>query len=145
MVRRRSAVIWMSLLVGFVLIQLVPYRVENPEVSREPDWDRPQTRELAQRACYDCHSNEVAVPWYGQVAPVAWVVRRHVDEGRSELNFSEWDRPQKEAHEAGEKVEEGEMPPAYYTPLHPGAQLSAEERQQLTAGLEATMGRSGGD
>lgn len=134
----------LTLLALFVLllvgIQLVPYRVQNPPVSQEPAWDSPQTRELAQRACFDCHSNEVKVPWYGHVAPVAWWLRDHVDEGRDALNFSEMDRPQEEAHEAGEEVLEGEMPLDNYLLLHPEARLTDGERRQLAAGLDATLG-----
>jgi hypothetical protein len=66
-----------------------------------------------------------------------------VNEGRSTLNFSEMDRPQPEAHEAGEAVLEGEMAPYYYTLLHAGARLSAAERQQLARGLDATLGGGG--
>ncbi len=124
----------------FVAIQFVPYRVHNPPVVQEPKWDSPQTRALAQRACFDCHSNEVVVPWYGYVAPVSWLLRDHVDEGRAVLNFSEMNVAQPEAHEAGEVLLEGEMPPAYYPPLHPTAQLTPEEVRQLVAGLNATLG-----
>lgn len=130
-------------LVGAVLlllgIQLVPYRVHNPPVRQEPAWDSPTTRELARRACFDCHSNEVQVPWYGHIAPLAWIVRDHVDEGRAALNFSEMDRPQEEAHEAGEEVEEGEMPPNYYLALHADARLSKTEHEQLVRGLNRTL------
>ncbi len=121
-------------------MQLVPYRVHNPEIRQEPEWNSPTTRALAKRACFDCHSNEVQVPWYGKVAPVAWIVRDHVDEARRALNFSEMDRPQEEAHEAGEEVREGEMPPWYYVRLHPEAQLTDAEWRQLAAGLDATLG-----
>jgi len=121
-------------------IQLVPYRVVNPPVRQEPAWDQPQTRELAQRACFDCHSNEVRVPWYGHIAPVAWVVRRHVDEARAALNLSEMDRPQEEADDASEEVQEGAMPPGYYQLLHTGAQLTDAERRALAQGLAATLG-----
>jgi len=127
-----------------LLIQLVPYRVHNPPVTGEPTWDSPRTEELARAACFDCHSNEVRTPWYGHVAPVAWVVRHHVDEGRSELNFSEMDKPQKEAHEAGEEVDEGEMPPGYYRLAHSAARLGDAELQQLARGLDATLGSRGG-
>ena len=126
-------------------IQLVPYRVHNPPVTQEPEWDSPETRALARRACFDCHSNEVDIPWYGQVAPVAWLVRDHVDEGRRELNFSEMDRPQGEAHDAGEAIREGEMPPWYYLPVHPDAQLTDREWRQLAAGLESTLGGESDD
>lgn len=131
-------------MLAFVGIQLVPYRVHNPPVRQEPAWDSPTTRELARRACLDCHSNQVVVPWYGQVAPFAWIVRDHVDEGRAALNLSEMDRPQHEAHEAAEVVAEGEMPPAYYTALHPEARLTEAERTLLTRGLERSLAGDGG-
>lgn len=138
-----------SLLAVFVLlalgIQLVPYRVHNPPVRQEPAWDSAQTEALARRACYDCHSNEVKVPWYGHIAPASWLVRHHVDDARHALNFSEMDLPQEEAHEAGEEVEEGEMPPWYYAPLHPEARLTDAEWAQLAAGLDATLGGEGDD
>jgi len=131
--------------VGFVLIQLVPYgrAHANPPVQAEPKWDSPQTRELAKRACFDCHSNETVWPWYSNVAPMSWMIQKHVDEGRSKLNFSEWHRPQREAREAAETVQKGEMPEKSYLPLHPEAILSAQEKQALINGLNATLGSSG--
>ena len=55
-----------------LLIQLVPYgrAHTNPPVVAEPNWDSPQTRELAVRACFDCHSNETTWPWYSNIAPI---------------------------------------------------------------------------
>jgi hypothetical protein len=61
---------------GFIILQLVPVARTNPAVVREPQWDSPQTRELAQRACYDCHSNETVWPWYAYIAPVSWQIAR---------------------------------------------------------------------
>jgi hypothetical protein len=132
----------LSILGLFVIIQFVPFgrAHSNPPVQMEPQWDSPQTRELAKRACFDCHSNETAWPWYSNVAPMSWLVQRDVEEGRSKLNFSEWDRPQKEAHEAAEQVQKGEMPLWFYVPLHPQANLSAEEKQMLIRGLQASTG-----
>lgn len=77
---------------GFVLMQLVSYgrNHTNPPVVSEPTWDSPETRALAVRACYDCHSNETVWPWYTNVAPVSWLIQREVAEGREELNFSTW-------------------------------------------------------
>ena len=85
--------IGLPLIATFLLMQLVPYRVSNPPVRREPTWDSPRTRELAVRACYDCHSNEVVTPWYGKVAPVSWWLATHVADGRAALNFSDWRGP----------------------------------------------------
>jgi len=123
-------------------IQLVPYGRDhdNPPVTREPIWDRAETRALASRACFDCHSNETTWPWYADIAPVSWLVQHDVDEGRAVLDFSEWDRTYEEAEESSETVREGEMPMAVYTWMHPAARLDPDEREQLARGLERTIG-----
>jgi mono/diheme cytochrome c family protein len=113
-----------------LLIQLVPYGKNhtNPPVSGEPAWDSPETRTLAQRACFDCHSNETIWPWYSNVAPVSWLVYRDVMEGREKLNFSEWGvSRQEDLEEIIEVIREGEMPMPIYLIQHPEARLSAEE------------------
>jgi hypothetical protein len=127
---------------GLVLIQFVPYgrAHTNPPVVQEPQWDRPSTRLLAARACFDCHSNETQWPWYSNVAPISWLLTRHVDEGREVLNFSEWQRSYEEADEAAESVSEGEMPLTSYLLAHPSARLTPEEKGELVRGLRATLG-----
>jgi len=124
-----------------LVIQLVPYGRDhtNPAVRAEPAWDSPDTRALAKRACFDCHSNETVWPWYSHVAPASWLVQHDVDEGRHHLNFSEFDRPQEHADHAAKMVREGEMPLWYYKPAHPQARLSQAEREALIAGLTATI------
>lgn len=127
----------------FALIQLVPYGREhnNPPVVLEPEWPNPETRLLAQRACFDCHSNESVWPWYSNIAPVSWLVQRDVNEGREALNFSDWGRNppehEDEHDEIGEQVREGEMPLPVYLLLHPEASLSEAEKETLARGLEA--------
>lgn len=115
----------------FGLIQLVPYGRDhtNPPVVQEPQWDAP-TRAIAQKACFDCHSNEVVWPWYSNVAPFSWLIQRDVEEGRSRLNFSDWGRV-REIDEIGEVLAEGEMPPAQYLLMHPAAKLTDAEKQAL--------------
>jgi mono/diheme cytochrome c family protein len=128
-----------AIVAGFLLIQAVPYgrAHTNPPVISEPQWNSQRTRELAVKACFDCHSNETQWPWYSNVAPISWYVQNHVEEGRDELNFSEWNRSQKEARESAEKVLEGEMPPLYY---HPWDRLTSAEVDELARGLQATLG-----
>ncbi len=122
-------------------LQLVPYGYArtNPPVRTEAAWATPQTREIAVRACYDCHSNETVWPWYGAIAPMSWLVQRDVDLGRRALNFSEGGRGH-EPGEAGESLVEEEMPPSLYLMLHPEARLSSAEKRALVMGLRATLG-----
>jgi hypothetical protein len=126
-----------GLVVVFGLLQLVPYgrNHTNPPTVAEPAWDSSQTRSLAVRACFDCHSNESVWPWYSNVAPVSWLVYRDVMEGRSRMNFSEWNRQQPGTGEITAIIQEGEMPPAIYTPMHPSARLTSAEKEQLITGL----------
>ena len=130
------------LVVGFIILQLVPYgrnHADSPVVA-EPNWDSPQTRELASRACFDCHSHETVWPWYSNIAPVSWLVQHDVDEGRSRLNFSEWGtRRQEEPGEIGEAISRGQMPPAKYLLMHPEARLNPAEKQSLIDGFQATF------
>ncbi len=142
----RSIGVFLAVMFGlFVLIQFVPYgrNHTNPPVVQEPVWDSPRTRELAKRACFDCHSNETVWPWYSNIAPISWLIQRDVEEGRRKLNFSEWHRPQEGAEEVAETVREGEMPPPIYLITHPQARLSPAEKEELIRGLEATMRLSG--
>ena len=132
----------LMLAVAFVAIQFVPYGLDhvNPPVRAEPAWDSPETRALAKQACFDCHSNETEWPAYSNVAPVSWLIQHDVSEGRAMLNFSEWQRPQKEAKAAAEEVLEGEMPLRIYQLMHAHARLSAADRERLARGLERTLG-----
>src|SRR4029079_17287386 len=110
--RKTLIVIASSLVVAFLLIQLVPYRVHNPAARDEPNWDSRRTRALAVVACYECHSNEVKTPWYGKVAPVSWLVTHHVDDGRAALNFSEWSNTRgRRSDDLLDGIREGSMPP----------------------------------
>jgi len=101
--------------------------------------DRPETRMLAARARFDCHSNETVWPWYSNVAPMSWLIQRDVDEGRRKLNYSEWNRGQKEARESAQTVTKGEMPPWFYAWPRRSAHLTPAERSTLVTGLQATF------
>jgi hypothetical protein len=129
----------------FLAIQLVPYGRDhtNPPVVAEPPWPNAESRALAQRACFDCHSNETVWPAYASIAPISWLVQRDVEEGREKLNFSTWGRAhgeEEEADEMAETLEEGEMPPRIYLALHADARLTEAEKAILSRAL-ATMAR----
>jgi mono/diheme cytochrome c family protein len=125
----------------FAAIQLVPYGRDhtNPPVTEAAAFAPGPGLELARGACFDCHSNETAWPWYTSVAPASWLAQRDVDEGRATLNFSEWDRPQAEVDELIEVIEDAEMPPVSYTLIHPSARLSDEECSALIAAMRQML------
>lgn len=134
------------LVVFLVAIQFIPVSYTNPPILNEPNWDSPETRTLAERACFDCHSNETDLPWYATIAPASWLIYNDINEGRKKLNFSEWTMKSTEVEHQQEEIEEeiskGKMPPWYYIPLHPVAKLSADEKESLIKGLQATVSNS---
>ena len=132
----------LGLLVVFFLIQFI-----RPEknVSAAPvpndlfaNYQAPDSvKRLVKTACYDCHSNNTVYPWYGEVQPVAWWLNDHVQEGKNELNFSEFATyaPKKGDHkleEVIEMVEKGEMPLESYSLIHSNARLTDAQRGVLT-------------
>ncbi len=102
----------------------------------------PEISSLLHRACYNCHSNETVWPWYSNVAPVSWLIGSDVSEGRQLLNFSNWgtytaDLKTKKLKKIAEEVGGGDMPPWYYSMMHPEARITQAERDQIRTWAEA--------
>ena len=88
---------------------------------------------ILKTSCYDCHSNNTAYPWYNNIQPVAWWLKNHVDEGKKELNFSEFasyriGRQYRKLDEVNKQIKEGEMPLESYTIIHGNAKLSEQQK-----------------
>ena len=133
-------------IIGFVIFQVIPgssinakfASPGNPPVTNTIKWDSPQTERLARTACFDCHSNETPYPWYSNIAPMSWLVNKDINDGRLKLNFSTGSHLF--TNEMQSQIETGLMPLPIYLPLHPEANLTSEQKQQLIAGLIATFG-----
>lgn len=131
-----------TLLVVLVALQL--YRPAKNVSAQTPAIDIVQAyavpadvAAILHKACYDCHSNNTTYPWYSNIQPVGMWLAHHVEEGKDELNFSEFGnykprRKLKKMKEIVEEVEEGEMPLESYTLIHGEAKLTASEKQLLT-------------
>ncbi|AMM52854.1 cytochrome C [Rufibacter sp. DG15C] len=143
--KTKTKILWA--IVGLlVLIQFIRIDKTNPPADPAQDFitlkNPPQeVAHILKASCYDCHSNHTTYPWYTNVAPVSWWVKRHINEGRDELNFSEWGNytAKRAAHkldESYELVAEGEMPLSSYTLIHANARLSEPQKQQLLAWLK---------
>jgi cytochrome c551/c552 len=129
--------------IAFAGIQFVPYGHNhvNPPVTQGPKWDSSQTKTLMRGACMDCHSNETVWPWYSNIAPVSWLIQKDVDEGRAFLNISELDQGTVEVSDVVRQIQSGRMPPAQYLPIHPEANLTDAQKQQLISGIQKTFGQ----
>ena len=153
-IMKRALIFVMIILVLGIVIQLVPVDRTNPLVTQELSWNSPNARNLAVRACFDCHSNETKWPWYSYIAPISWLIAYDVKEGRGELNFSEWGKdhdesPQELCAEIEETIRNGSMPPWNYVMANPKVRrLSVDEKEDLIQGfrisiLKGTSDRTG--
>ena len=116
-----------------VIIQFIPVTV--PENSEDLSDDLLQTSILPEEvtyilktSCYDCHSMQTNYPWYSHLAPASWLVIKDVNDGREELNFTEWNSLSKRKqlkllNDIAEIVEAKEMPMPIYTVIHRNAIL----------------------
>lgn len=119
----------------FIAIQFVPVDRTNPTEGSPVDAPDAVIRVL-ERACYDCHSNRTVWPWYSHVAPISWFVAHHVEDGRADLNFSDWPAFDFEGQalafeDISHQVETGEMPLPSYLWLHGDARLTDDDRRLL--------------
>jgi len=141
MIKKAVGIVVLAGVLGFVLFQLVPYGKDhaNPPVVQEPNWDSAETRALAQRACFDCHSNETVWPWYSNVAPPSWLLAWDIAGGKEAYNFSDWHAGDVSPEMAARAIRRGDMPPSRYLMLHPEARLTDAEREQLAQGLSNSL------
>lgn len=142
--------IWIALIILLIVVQFLrPEKNLSDERKYDVSTRYPvpeNVRQILAVACNDCHSNKTEYPWYAEVQPIGWWVGDHVEEGKRELNFSNFtSRPvavqNHKFEETIEVIEEGEMPLPSYTWLgmHPKGRLTAEQKQVIIDWAKAQM------
>lgn len=151
----KLALVWMAAVLasGILVASLVPGPYRTAERAEARGADFLQSAQLGaarvatlRRACGNCHSNQTQWPWYSHVAPLSWLLRRDVTEGRKFLNFSLWPEYGTEGQArllalAAAELKRGSMPPHRYSALHPEARLGRQQRSDLIAALDQESGR----
>ena len=90
---------------------------------------------ILKTSCYDCHSYQTNIPWYGNIAPISWEVRSHIKEGRAWVNFEKFNTY---SQEKKEKIYKGiaksinfRMPIPMYLKMHEDAKLTQAQRKEI--------------
>lgn len=133
------------LLVAFVVIQFfqpeknISESTENLLINTENM--PPAVKEAFKNACLDCHSNNTKYLWYHGIAPVSWMVNKHVTDGKKELNLSEWKTLDdydkiKAMEDMKQEIERGTMPLKPYILMHPEANLDEETQKEMIAWID---------
>ena len=133
--------IGLALLAILVIIQFIPTTRNNGDALGDQDIAHvvnvpADVQEMLKVSCNDCHSNHTDYPWYSKVQPLGFWLDHHVNEGKEELNFSEFAtyKKKRQLHkldEIVEMIEEHEMPLSSYTLIHTNAILTAEQQTRL--------------
>jgi Haem-binding domain len=130
-----------ALLIILALIQLYHPAGNNGEALSANDITHTvnvpdSVMKVLQTSCYDCHSNHTNYPWYHMIQPIGFWLDDHVNEGKRELNFSEYNtfkikRQFKKLKKISKEVKENGMPLSSYTFIHHDAILTETQRQLL--------------
>ena len=128
--------------VAFAITTAAPNHAGNQTVTEKSllagsDVPTP-VREILQRACRDCHSENTVWPWYAQLPVISSQIHNDVKEGRSFMNLSKWNdytEGQRRGFRTamGAVVQSGLMPPPKYLWLHRDTRLSDEDRKVIRA------------
>jgi hypothetical protein len=138
----------LALLIVIVVIQFIqPEKNVSGQLITDNDISKTyaiseDVHQLLISKCYDCHSNNTHYPWYNNIQPVGWWMNHHVEEGKSELNFSEFKTyPEKRAlhklEEIGEMIDENAMPLKSYLWLHPETEVTAVDKEAIHGWLRS--------
>jgi hypothetical protein len=126
-------------LAAFVLLQAVRPSIPTKPATAELQAP-PLIRQILEKDCYSCHSDQRRLSWFDQVVPAYWLVRRDVLTAREHLNFSTLGSKPAAAqkatlYEAVNMIQLGAMPLPQFVTLHPEAKPSPEELAALKAYL----------
>lgn len=137
----KKKILW-GVLALLVIIQFFRIDKSNPESDPAMDFiamtnPPAEVAGMIKASCYDCHSNQSVYPWYTNVAPVSWWIKKHINDGRKHLNFSEWGNyeERRRNHKLEEfygEVDHREMPLKSYLIIHSEARLSDEQVKKMT-------------
>lgn len=140
-------IIVVTAIVALVAIQFFQPEKNTSEVSQNLILNQPDIPENIQQilknACLDCHSNTTNYLWYHKIAPVSWMVSKHIKKGKKELNFSKWAEMDKydkitALEDIRQELEQKTMPIKSYTLMHKNARLTDEERSAMFAWIDKT-------
>ena len=132
---KKLLILTLLILIG---IQFVPMNVPaDVPTKAEDELQAPDNvHAILKRACFDCHSNHTAFPWYSSIAPVSWFTKMHVKEGRDHMNFSTWEQYDDEKKlkylQKIPKAIKSKMPLPSYLLIHKEAVLSDDDKKVLT-------------
>lgn len=138
--KRILKIVLIFLLAIFIIIQFFQPEKNNGGISESHIFKKQQIpgniKSILKNSCLDCHSNQTKYLWYHSIAPVSWMVNKHVVAGKSELNLSDWGELDifgkiATLEDICKEVERNKMPLKEYVLLHKEAKLTDKQIAEL--------------
>jgi mono/diheme cytochrome c family protein len=122
------------LVAGLVILALL--QVVRPRIPAKPSTAEfqapPDVRQVLDKSCYSCHSDQRRLSWFDEIVPGYWLVRHDILTAREHLNFSTLGAKPAAAqkatlYEAVNMIQLGAMPLPQFVKLHPEARVTSAE------------------
>ena len=137
---RFKKIVW-AIVIGFVAIQFVQparnstgqaFAIDISKLVFVPD----SVQIILKKACYDCHSNNTNYPFYAYIQPIGWLLNNHIQDGKKQLNFSDFGSMPKRRQESklksiANQIKDETMPLPAYIILHKNAILTKKDRDLI--------------
>ena len=113
----------------------IPVRPAQAELQAPP-----AVKQILEKDCYSCHSDEKRLAWFDEIVPAYWLVRHDILTAREHLNFSRLGSSpaagqKARLYEAVNMIQLRAMPLPQFVALHPDAKVTPEELDTLKAYL----------
>ena len=127
---------------GVVILALL--QMVRPAIPTQPATAKLQApgevKQLLEKDCYSCHSDQRRLSWFDEIVPGYWLVRYDILTAREHLNFSTVGAKPAAAqkatlYEAVNMIQLGAMPLPRFLRLHPEAKVTPDELATLKAYL----------
>ncbi|MBD66216.1 MAG: hypothetical protein CME62_13480 [Halobacteriovoraceae bacterium] len=98
---------------------------------------------IFQKACYNCHSQNVDYPWYYPLPGVQSLIDSDIEEAKKHLIFTGsypfkgHGTPKSDLKAIRAVIEEGSMPPLRYQVMHWESFLSDQEKEKILSWIES--------
>jgi Haem-binding domain/Cytochrome P460 len=122
-------------LIIFVLLQVVRPTIPTKPATAELQAP-PEVKQVVEKDCYSCHSDQRRLSWFDHIVPGYWLVRHDILTAREHLNFSTLGAKPAAAqkgtlYEAVNMIQLGAMPLPQFVALHPEAKVTPAELATL--------------
>ncbi|WP_235324412.1 heme-binding domain-containing protein [Pedobacter lusitanus] len=136
------------ILIAVIAMQFIPRTYDQDSRIKATDITRiypvpPKVQAVLKNSCYDCHSDYTRYPWYARIQPVNSWMTSHINQGKKELNFSEFGsysgrRQQSKLKAIINSIQDKKMPLTAYTLIHKNAKLTETDKKSVISWIEKT-------